>query len=41
MLFFVVFFCWLYVIIMWSVIWGLKYYEDGRFVKEEVNFEFI
>lgn len=30
---------WLHVIITWSAIWGLKYYEDGRLVKEEVNFE--
>lgn len=25
--------------ITWSAVWGLKYYEDGRLVKEEVNFE--
>ena len=30
---------WLHVTITWSAIWGLKYYEDGRLVKEEVNFE--
>lgn len=30
---------WFHVTITWSAIWGLKYYEDGRLVKEEVNFE--
>lgn len=30
---------WLHVTITWSAIWGLKYYEDGRLVKEEVNSE--
>ena len=30
---------WLHVTITWSAVWGLKYYEDGRLVKEEVNFE--
>ena len=30
---------WLHVTITWSAIWGLKYYEDGRLVKEEVNFK--
>lgn len=30
---------WLHVTITWNAVWGLKYYEDGRLVKEEVNFE--
>lgn len=30
---------WFHVTITWSAIWGLKYYEDGRLVKGEVNFE--
>lgn len=30
---------WFHVTITWSAIWGLKYYEDGRLVKEEVNFD--
>lgn len=30
---------WLHVTITWSAIWGLKYYQDGRLVKEEVNFK--
>ena len=30
---------WFHVTITWSAIWGLKYYEDGKLVKEKVNFE--
>ena len=32
---------WVHVTITWSAVWGLKYYADGRLVKEEVNFELI
>ena len=32
-------FGWFHVCITWSEVWGLKYYENGRLVREQVNFE--
>jgi len=34
-------FAWIHVCITWSEIWGLKYYENGRLIKEQVNFNWI